>query len=317
MRRADFVEMTTTSIAGTNGDGAVTCSQITSPANAPTFTQVFGSANTQVEYTIEKTSNGYRESGIGMVASNVLTRTSPTVTYDSSTWADNAPSALAFGSSPTRGDVLIRLAPVSASFVGGIHGQNSVVAGDTTWRDYPLSNNYLWHNSGAGYTLTADREYYMLYYLDGAGVLSGIQYEVTTAQASSNIKLALYPMGKNGMPSVRLVDFVTTSTASTGVKTDTATGSWSPAGAMRLTGGWHIVGFIASHAIALRGMGFSLIGRGRTPFGRHGGYGYASLIYVAGSYSTGLPTTPNLSGGTMVDPGAGNTLLWIGLKVTP
>lgn len=314
MRSADYIEMTTTSIAGTSGDGAVTCTQITS---TPTFTIAFGSQNTSVRYVIEDTVNKKFEQGLGQVSSNVLTRTRPQVTWDGTTWDDSTPSALQFGASPTSGNIKIRLAPTIEAFLGAFPGVNSTIAGDTNWRDYPMHGGGLTTNSGSGNTLTADREYYSVYFLPVAGLLAGFQFEVTTAVASSNLKAALYSIGYNGLPEAKIVDFTTTATTTTGVKTDTATGSWSPAGPVWLPSGWYAVGHISGHAIALRGYTSASGASIRTPYGRQSSYGWGGTVYVAGSYTTGLPASPSLGSGTMVSASSVGSFPWLGLKVTP
>lgn len=315
MRAANFIEETTTSIAGTNGDGAVTLAQLT---GRPSFSSAFGTQNTTVRYVIEDTVNNKYETGVGYVSSNVLTRTLPQITWDGTTWDDSTPSPIAFGSSPTSGNIRIRMSALAETSAPALPGHNSVVAGDSNWRDYPISNGAFWSNNGAGFTLTADRENYTVYRLDIGGLLTGAQFEVTTQVASTNLKWALYSCGSNGMPDAKIVDFVTTSTASTGIKTDTATGSWSPAGPVKLTPGWYYVGYINSGAPALRGQATtSSGGQGRTPIGRQGGYGHGNTVYVAGNYTTGLPATANLSGGTMISGSSNGSLIWFGLKVTP
>ena len=71
MRSADYVEETTTSIAGTSGDGAVTLTAVTSK---PRLSTVFGTQATTIRYVIEDTSSKKFEQGLGSVSSNVLTR---------------------------------------------------------------------------------------------------------------------------------------------------------------------------------------------------------------------------------------------------
>lgn len=290
MRSADYVEMTTTSIAGTSGDGAVTCTQIT---NIPTFTIVFGSGACQVRYVIEDTVNKKFEHGIGSVASNVLTRTTPQVTWDGSTWDDTTPSALQFGSSPTSGNIKIRLSALAENSILTMPGCNTSVSGEADWLIYrPSASSPM---SGiVGRTLTADREYYKAYLLDRPGRLLGIQFQVSSAVSSSNLKMSLHACGVGGLPGQKILDFTTTGTASTGVKTDTATGSWSTAAAVWLTPGWYFVGYIASHAIGINGSSGTVFDTA-TPLGRGNGYGMTDTCYVAGSYSTGLPGIPSPS----------------------
>lgn len=307
MRSANWVQETTTSIAGTSGDGAVT---LTAIANTPRFSSAFGTQATTVRYVITKTSTGEREAGIGSVSSNVLTRTRPQVTWTGSAWDESTPSPLQFGATPTSGDVLVSIAPLAESQGVVIPGMNQTVTGDANWRDYPITNNANWNNSGATTdALTIGREYYTGYELRSSGLLTGMQFEVNTAAAGASLKRALYPIGHDGMPGAKMLDFTTTSVASTGIKTDTAfTPVW-------LTAGLYAIGFICDGAPALRGFSSTLMTGGRTAFGRHGGYGWGNTVYIAGNYATGLPTNPSLSGGTMIS--ASNTLSipWMGLRV--
>lgn len=288
MREDDYVEMTTTSIAS-SGAGAVTCTAVT---NRPTFTNIFGSGNCDVRYVIEDTVNKKYESGLGKVASNVLTRTRPQKTYDGTTWTVANPSALSFAASPTSGDILIRCSATSAQRGSSKPGYNLSVTADATWRDYPFSGALAGQGNGANYTLTADREYYFCYLLESSGALSGVQINVASAVGASNFKWALYGIGYDGLPGAKIVDFVTTASATTGAKTDTATASWTPAGKVQLAPGWYYIGFLPSAAIAITVFTNGDNGwQSPTPLGRFDGYGYAGICYVGGNYTTGLPAT--------------------------
>lgn len=316
MRAGNYVEETTTSIAGTLGDGAVTLTQIT---NTPRFSTVFGTQNTTCRYVIEDTVNKKFETGIGHVSSNVLTRTQPQVTWTGSTYTDNGATALQFGATPTSGDIKIRMSPTAEVSFQTIPAIQSVVSSGGTWDIYRLSAHYQgMGNGGSGAALTANREYYSAYRLDGGGVLSGAQFDVQTG-VSGNLKWALYSCASTGLPGAKIVDFVTTSTTASGVKTDTATGSWSPAGKVRLVPGWYYIGHISDATASLRGTAGNASGfvgvAGQTPVGRPGNYGHSSRIYVAGNYTTGLPATPSLTGGT-VEPSSGpGSHIWFGLRV--
>jgi hypothetical protein len=315
MRAANGISETTTSIAGTLGDGAVTLTAIT---NTPRISSAFGTGAVIVRYIISKGTTGDFESGIGSVASNVLTRTKPTCTWNGTTMVNTGTiSPLQFGTAPTSGDVTIRIAPMAESTAAVMPGRNATVAGDTTWRDYPISQAFsAWANSGVGQALVADREYYYYYRLDCAGSLTGMQFEVTALVAASNVKLALYSIGSDGLPANKIVDFVTVSSAATGVKTDTATGSWTPTTGINLTPGWYAVGYIASHAISIRGVSSGQAMSGATPLGREGSYGWANSVYKAGLYTTGLPAVANLSGGTLISGSNALSVLFMGLKIT-
>ena len=313
-RAANFVEETTTSIAGTSGNGAVTMSAITNRAR---FSSALGSGAVNVRYVIEKISTGAMETGIGSVASNVLTRTTPLVTWDGSTYSSNAPSALQFGSAPTSGDVLIRIAAVVETMGVTLPGTN-LSLGNSPWRDYPITAAVGWDNNGSNNAVTLNREYYSCYELSIGGNLQGIQFEVGTLGAG-NMKFALYSVGANGLPGTKIVDFNVASVGTTGIKTDTTVSTWTPAGPILLSPGWYYIGFIASIACNIKVFGSNAtysIHR-RTPLSKSpDGYGWANTCYVSGNYTTGLPTNPsptNLEG-------AGATSLsvpWIGLKVTP
>lgn len=312
MRSANYVEMTTTSIAGSSGDGAVTCTAITS---VPTFTLALGSGACTVRYVIEDTVNKKFETGIGSVAANVLTRTKPQVTWDGTTWADNAPSAIQFGATPTSGNVKIRMAATADNTVNPMPQPQTTIAGDS-WRDYPFCAALSFNaNNGSGAAITAAKEYYTAYKLDRSGTLLGFQYEVTSGVAG-NIKAALYACGNNGLPVDKIVDFVTTSCTAAAIKTDTATGSWTPTTPPRLSPGWYYIGIICDVAPSIRCFTGSLQGI-PTPVGRKNGYGYARTLSIAGNYATGLPATPTLTGGAMGDNGSGFSCPVYGLKVTP
>ena len=310
MRAGNYVEETTTSIAGTLGDGAVTLTQIT---NTPRFSTVFGTQATTCRYVIEDTVNKKFETGIGSVSSDVLTRTQPQVTWTGSTYTDNGATAIQFGSSPTSGDVKIRMSPTGEVTYPSVPAIQSTVAGDS-WRDYPFSAHIVSYGNGGGFAVTANREYYSAYLLSRGGVLSGAQMEVTAGSAG-NMKWALFACGSTGVPTNKIVDFTTITTMSAAaIKTDTATGSWSPTGKVRLTPGWYFIAQIFDSTPSVRGEGHLNRLSHVTPFGRKDGYGYGNTAYVGGSYASGF-ATPSLSGGTMVSPGLANSGFWLGLKV--
>lgn len=315
MSAADFVEETTTSIAS-SGTGAVTLTAITS---IPRFSDVWGTGRRHVRYVIEKLSGGTYtfERGLGYVESNVLTRTLPQVTWNGTTYDDTSPSALNFGTTPTTGDVKVRMAPTVADGMRTLRVQQSTIAVDANWRDYPLSGHLTeWPGNGAGSTMTVDREYYSYYENLIDGLVAGIQLDVTGATASAGIKLALYEEGADGLPGHHINTFNTLSGASTGIKTDTTVGTWSRGAAFRLAPGGYYIGFISGHAIDLRGTGTNRMMR--NPIGRYNGYGICNTVYRAGSYATGLSTTTPTTPTNALDPGSTNlNFPWIGLKVTP
>jgi hypothetical protein len=314
---ADYVEETTTSIAGTSGDGAVTTSTST---GYPRFSTVFGAGARTVRYIIEDIVNKKYEQGLGVMNSNVLTRTRPQITWDGTTWKDGktgAVTALQFGSTPTIGNIIVRMGATAQNQSPIVDSFQTVVVGDTVWRDYPISSIMSGDNNGAGTTaLTSDRENYAYYPLNSAGLLTAIQFEVVTSSASSNLKLCLYELGTNGLPGNKIVNFNTISTATTGTKTDSTNSTWSTSGPVWLTPGWYVIGFIGNDStVVIRHSNPSNI-KYPTPLGKNGGYGYGAGCWVAGSYAAGMPSLPSLGSGTMYSARADNPgSAWIGLKV--
>lgn len=312
MLSSNYTKVTTTSIAGASGNGAVTFTQIT---GYPLFSSALGSTKRFVRYEIEDTVNHKLEVGIGSVASDVLTRTTPQMTWDGSTFVDVAPSALAFGSSPTSGNIVISLGPTAEAGAPNIDVRQTTIAGDSNWRDYPISAQADFTSNGSTTALTQDRENYVTYQLITPGVLAGFQCNVATNVAASHVKWALYDVGTDGLPGQKLIDGNLIDSGSTGVKTDTTTGTWTVTGTRKLEPGWYYIGLIASAAVSLTGSGNNT-SRYPTPLGRKDGYGYGQTCWVAGNYTTGLPAAPSLGSGTIYSPSS-NAAFWVGLKITP
>ena len=315
MLSADYIVETTTSIAGTSGDGAVTLSAVT---NRPRFSSALSSAKRAVRYVIEETVAKKFEQGLGSVSGNVLTRSRPQVTWDGTTWSDKAPSPLQFGAAPASGNVLIRMSPVVEAMAPTIPARNTTLAGDASWRDYRLSN----HLDGmlqavASNPLVADRVYCTCYRNDGAGLLTGLQLEVTSAVAASNIKWAIADVGPDGLPGNKLMDGNVIASATTGFKTDTAVGTWTPANGLWMPPGWYYLCILPSHAISIR----TANQRGsQTPLGLSSqSYGQGDMMYFSGSYASGIPAdlSSAAAGGTMHPKNSTASTQWIGLKVTP
>jgi hypothetical protein len=318
MRAADFVQETTTSIAGTSGDGAITLTQIT---GKPRFSTALGTAKTTVRYVIEDTAGTKLEQGIGYVTSNVLTRSRPQVTWDGTTWKDGSAAAAAvalqFGSTPTSGNIIVRMAATAEVAAPVTHVRQTTLAADANWRDYRVSD----HNLSGGTTaqaLTAAMEYYSLYRLDCAGLLAGMQFEVTTAVAASAMKVALYSLGSDGLPGAKIVDFNTLTTATTGIKTDTTISTWTPANSVFLTPGWYAIGFLPSHAISISGRAGNGVAPTANPWGLVNQYGHGSVISHAGTYATGLAADAGTAAaaGNLLSNSSAPQTPYIGLKVT-
>lgn len=315
MRQADYVAETTTSIAGTLGNGAVTLTAITS---RPRFSTVFGTQKTNVDYEIEDTVSFKYERGVGSVTSNVLTRTEPRQTWDGTTWsAKNAATPLQFGATPTSGNVVIRMAATSDAMAPVIPARQNTVTGDANWRDYALSPTVNDSNGGGGVAMTLGRQYYTLYKLENAGLLTGVQLEVTASSVASHIAVGLYDIDSTGLPGALLTTFNVFDSSTTGIKADTTVGTWTPAGGIWLNPGWYAIGFLTDVTPSIRCAPGQTGYKGfRTPFGRFDAYGESFTVYVTQAYVSGLQATYSGSG-TLLSNGGGNNFNgpWIGLKV--
>lgn len=312
MRSANFVEETTSSIAGVNGNGAISLVQL---AGTPRFSTVFGNQATTIRYVIHDTVNIRYETGIGSVAANVLTRIRPQVTWDGSVYSDNVPSPIAFGSTPAIGNIRIRMSATAESQGPIMPGVNTTITTGDLFTIYRLNNSIRDNTNGLAGTLVANMEYYFCYRLDSSGLLDGFGLDVMTA-AGTGIKTALYAMGNDGLPSSKIVDFNLINSTTTGFKADTSTATWTPSGPVWLVPGWYIIGLISDGACAIRGASHAFQQTSATPFGRANGYGNTSLISISGrNYTTGLPSFPSMSGAILRNENNSITGLWLGLRV--
>lgn len=313
MSRADFVEETTTSIAGTLGNGAVTLTQIT---GMPRFSTVFGTGTRLVDYVIEDTVGLKFEKGYGSVASNVLTRSTVHATWDGTTWNDTSATALQFGSTPTSGNIRIRMAPTADAFIGAMPAIQTGL-GDA-YKGWQFSGHLITNSTPANSTaLGTANEYYIAYELLTRGKVDGFAIEVTTAGTGGNgIKAGLYEVGTNGLPGPCITRFNAIALGSTGFKTDTTPGTWAGnAGPLRLTPGWFYIGIMTNDsAVTIN----KYAGGGhvkQTPAGRADGYGWSNTLSktAENSYATGLPSGTPTGTYSLISPasGTGGLLAWL------
>ena len=311
MSRADFVEMTTTAIAGTLGNGAVTCIAV---SGLPTFTNAFGSPARCIDYVIEDTAGLRFEKGYGTISANVLTRTNVHETWDGTTYATAAPTPLQFGTSPTSGNIRIRIAPTSDQFMP-VSPAICPVTGDDLGA-YLLNATTPASNNGTNDEFDPSNDYYMPYLNLVRGAISGIMVKCLNSNAGAGIKLSLYEVDTDGYPGPRIVTFNTIPLTASGTLTDTATGTWSPAGAIRIGVGWFYLGSVKNDTTAkVRCTNQNPMIGGPTI--RQGGYGFPCCIYKPNElgYTTGLPTgTPGKTGYTTTY--ASNVGIAAGLRIT-
>ena len=315
MRSANYIEETTTSIAGAGGIGAVT---LTAVSGLPRFSSAFGTQTTTVRYVIEDTVNKTMETGTGAVSSNVLTRVRPQITWNGTTYDDSTPSPLAFGASPTAGNIKIRIAATAESqgvvMPGFITG--SITGRDATWGEYPLSAHMApWSNAGSNSTFSANSMRYQYVQFDQAGLLTGVQVDCTAPGVASIVKHGLYPVRHDGYPGALICTFNDFDCAATGIKTDTAVGTWSIAGGVWMTPGWYVWGFKSGgNVVGLRVFSnANSAAFGKTPVGRTSSYaGYKGLIAGESSpFGDPLPAQPDMTGAAI----ATSQQVWVGFRV--
>jgi len=297
MSSLDYVEMTTTSIAGTSGDGAVTMTAI---SGLPTFTNAFGSSNRLIEYIIEDVVALKFERGVGTVSSNVLTRTTPIVTWNGTTYTSQAATAIQFGATPTSGNVRIRIGPTAATALRGPTAQRQSTASS---RYASASHHYLWSagidgaNAGSAGTGSATAtEYYEVFYNDIPGRLVGFGAVVSTSQAASNMKLGLYEVGTDGLPGPCITRSNSLATTATGLVVDETTGTWGTnTGPLNVGIGWYYIGRMFDTAsVALTRFPVQNIGYviQRPPLGAIDSYGWGLAVQktAENAFATGLPS---------------------------
>jgi len=320
----DYIEMTTTSIAGTSGDGAVTC---VAQGDYPTTNDAFGTGSRLIEYVIEDAASGKFERGIGIVANNVLTRTIPRVTWNGTTYDSTTPSALQFGATPSTGDVRIRIAPSPDTAYRAPPARRE----GTGSARFSSGSNVYWRTAdfqainagGATGTFTTATEYYECYYNDAPSRLIGFGVSVNTSVGGSTMKMGIYEVGTDGLPGPALALSNAMSTASTGLVVDETTGTWGVnAAPIYLNAGWYYIGWMFSAAgVALLKYPVSTAGfqSMRPPLGENSNnYGITrSLSKTAeNSYSTGLPSGTPTGSYTIVAANSNQSgvALLLGLK---
>lgn len=296
--RADYLEMSVTSIAGTNGNGAVTMSRIT---NTPTFDESFNTSSLTrtVEYVIEDTSRLCFERGIGTVTGNVLTRGSPKTTWDQTTLNQNNPTAFAFLASGSVGNIRVRCSPTMASaastFPGVMQGSSPVNINLGHITTAHIVTNAI----QVGTTVVTGTEYYLPYLWEGNGAITSLGVWLVTAQTGGAIKVGIYECGADGTPS-NCITHCNSSPISLAAGSGTLITSaittangWSVE-SPNLAPGWYYIGFVATATTTFPSLGHHAISSPMrmSPVGWGANYGTNQLLTATASvnYATGLPT---------------------------
>jgi hypothetical protein len=200
---------------------------------------VFGTGARMVEYVIDDNVTGYKEAGIGNVASNVLTRTQPRETWNGTTFDNTAPAALAFGSSPASGNIRIRMAPLAWSFTPNPQFHNSSIG------DFNLG--LMCGDINGGPTQSnqwgADQEAWYPYLWRGTREIDQFAVRAPVSNTGRSVKYCISEVGTNGLPGKKLIDIGTVSFNTSGTKTVTSS-SFSPSGDAWLAPGYYYIGQI-------------------------------------------------------------------------
>jgi hypothetical protein len=297
----EFIECSTTSIAGTLGNGAVTLTRL---SGLPMPGDFWGTNPVDVDYGITDlfTNPGFPlvEKGYGIISAGVLTRTVPYVTGNGSAFVESAATPLQFGSTPTFGNVRIRIGPNADVFIPP--PPSIWTAGGGTFSGWAPTGNLLGPpgiTAGNGFTLTPNQEYYTPYLNTIRGAIGGIAVFPSTTVVGSNIKMAVYGVASNGLPgNCHFQSNIRPTAGVSNLKTDVVPGTWGVrTGPIRLRPGWFYIGFVSDSAIEI-GCTSRASMMGANPLGQLDAFGWGAIVArtPTNSYATGMPTgTP---GGT-------------------
>lgn len=269
----DFIEMTT----ATGGTGALTLSAVT---GSPGYADLFGASGTRfVEYAIDEFTDATRsqlaqsEAGIGALTLSTLSlaRSKIEATWNGTTYVTASPSAITFGT--TAANIRVVCAPLAglpAFAVPWMQGAVGDAIGVSSFHHF---------NATGTMAVVANTEYYVPFLHCGTPDVVQASIVVTTAVGSTNCKAAMYELGTDGQPAVKLFDIASGTPLSTGT-----TGNKSATIAAYLPPGWYYFGLIFSGAPTLR----APTQMWSTPGGTSSGSN-AWCLSGSGSYTTGLP----------------------------
>lgn len=275
------------------GSGALTLAAVT---GKPTYASVFGTGGARlVEYTI--LDGNAMEGGVGSVnlATLVLTRMKPTWTWDGTTYSDHPAAALTVSAGAT-----VICAPMANSF-GAL---------TATAMGYYASPFGTYSGSGT-ITLSANQIHYWPVLMPAAKSLTGFQIGVTTAVASTSIRIGVYEWGLTGWPGALLFE-----PSGTGYPFDSAT-----TGAKTVTPG---AGMTSELFLPPGLYWFAMLSNGApavqaaeaTPMyfvGTNNNRGFR--FFTKGQSSFALPSSGDTTTSSLLNSSGGTTHPWIGFTL--
>lgn len=198
----NWIQQTTT----TTGTGNLTLSAVT---GYPAFSTQFSDGQ-RFQYQILDDSNGAPiESGIGYLSSGALVRERIECTMVSGTFDNTTPSAVSLAAGTKRVICSVAAAATHTPAIGAITA--------ATYKSYGDGTQVF--GSGGGFVSTAGRAYAKQFEALAANEIDAIIMRITTAGAASTlVRGAIYSIGADGLPDVKLAESGTVAADTTGIK---------------------------------------------------------------------------------------------------
>ena len=198
-----WINQTTT----TTGTGNLTLASVT---GYPEFSTQFSSGQ-RFQYQILDDSTGAPiESGIGYLSSGALVRERIECTMVSGTFDNTAPTAVSLAAGTKKVICSISSASAFSPAVGAVSAATYKSYGDGT----------IVYGSGQSFAMIADRAYAKQFEALATNEIDAVLTRVTVAGASGKlIRGAIYSIGNDGLPDVKLAESSTVAADTTGVKT--------------------------------------------------------------------------------------------------
>lgn len=198
----NWIQQTTT----TTGTGNLTLSTV---SGYPAFSTQFSDGQ-RFQYQILDDSTGAPiESGIGYLSTGALVRERIECTMVSGTFDNSAPSAVSLAAGAKRVICAVSAAATHTPATGAVTAATYKAYGDNTQV----------FGSGGGFVCTAGTAYAKQFEALAANEIDALIVRVTTAAASTRLlRGAIYSIGADGLPDVKLAESGTVAADSTGVK---------------------------------------------------------------------------------------------------
>lgn len=198
----NWIQQTTT----TTGTGNLTLSTV---SGYPAFSTQFSDGQ-RFQYQILDDSTGAPiESGIGYLSSGALVRERIECTMVSGTFDNTTPTAVSLAAGTKRVICAVAAAATHTPATGAVSAATYKAYGDGTQV----------FGSGGGFVMTAGRAYAKQFAALSANEIDAVIVRITTAGAASTlIRGAIYSIGADGLPDIKLAESGTVAADTTGIK---------------------------------------------------------------------------------------------------